>query len=212
MPARKRATRTPRIDAILSSVSLTDLRAALDRRRTSEQARLESLATKRAELTKALAVVDLEIAGLEDSFRALSGAGTKRGPGRPRKSATLTKSVARKKRGRPTGKTAKTAKPAKKSSAKPTAKKATRRAKKATRTAGGAAARKSGRKPTHRDLAAEVLREAGKPMHQRDLAAKLISDKGVKSKSKAFERSLGLVLSQDTKRFKKVKRAVYTLR
>lgn len=63
----------------------------------------------------------------------------------------------------------------------------------------------------HKDLALEVLRDAKRPLHQRDIAKILKDKKGVKSKSKAFDRSLGLMLSQD-KRFKRVKRATYTLR
>ncbi len=65
-------------------------------------------------------------------------------------------------------------------------------------------------RPGQKELAIDVLKEAKKPMHQADIAKALLK-KGVRSASKAFDRSLGLMLSQD-KRFKKVKRAVYTLR
>lgn len=187
MPRKKQAARRPRLDTILSAVSLTDLRAALDRRRAREQEHLATLAKTRATLVKELAALDRVITDIEETVQTLSGGQDTRGAGRPSKEAVAkpAKTVAKKRRGRPPGKSA---------------------------TKKTARAPKAGRKPSHCDLAADVLKESGKAMHQRDIAARLIADKGVKTKSKVFERSLGLALSQDSKRFKKVNRAVYALR
>jgi hypothetical protein len=74
-----------------------------------------------------------------------------------------------------------------------------------------AATRRPRARRGQKELAIEVLREAKKPMHQAEIARVLRTKKGVKTKSKAFDRSLGLMMSQD-ERFKKVKRAVYALR
>jgi hypothetical protein len=185
--------RGPRIGTVLKSLSIADLRTAIEHRRRAEERALRELARKRRSLEAQLNAINSRVREIEGNMRALNKVAPRRGPGRPPGGATKRGRTTRKARGRRTSR-----RPPRTAGAKRPARGRARAAKKPHEWA----------RMTYKDMALEVLRSAKGPMHQRDIARVLEQKSGVKPKSRNLDRTLGLVMSKD-KRFKKVGRATY---